>query len=401
MTTRPSPAGPCVARCRRSWPAPAALRLLVTLLAAPLAGWTGPARAQPVLDAAAVPGLDAAGRASYGKFLAANLPRAFASDGHGAHGWSGDAASPEAARAQALAACAAMAVSASAPGPQSPRAPSGPLPGAASGPAPTTAAGGAGCTLYAEGLSVVWGGRRVEPPPPPGPFVSTWNYSLVPDDRYLWRGPSAAAGVYVWAHGSGTRAGPAELGDARGLQPHAHVRAFNNAGWDIVRFDRDPNADARDRAAGWLEDGLADLRRRGYRRVVAGGESRGAWNALQMLLRPGLADAVIAVSPAAHGSGGSPNLTAQYDDLRRMLSDIPPAPARLAFVQFQDDTSAGDLARRAALVAQLRPRLGGLLVLDRPDGLRGHGAGASDEFAERYGGCLLRFVTGSVPPAAC
>lgn len=87
--------------------------------------------------------------------------------------------------------------------------------------------------------------------------------------------------------------GAGALADARGLQPQPHVRAFNNAGFDVVRFDRDPNADARDRAAGWLEEALLDLRRRGYRRVIVGGQSRGGWNSLQMLAHAGLADAVV------------------------------------------------------------------------------------------------------------
>lgn len=324
-------------------------------------------RAQQVLDAAAVPSLDAAGRAAYAAFLATNLPRAFAVDGHGAFGSHGGSGTLEAARAQALERCAAKAAA--------------------------TAA--RDCKVYAEDLAVVWGGPAARPAPPPGPFISTWNYSLVPDERYFWRGPAAAAGVYVWAHGSGV------LSDPRGAQPQAHVRAFNNAGYDVVRFDREPNADTRDRAAGWLEEGLAELRRRGYRRIVAGGQSRGAWNGLQMLQHPGLADAVVAVSPAAHGTGGSTNLTAQYDDLRALVAAVPPSSARLAFVQFQGDTFAGDLAGRAALIERLRPRLGALLVLDRPEGLTGHQAGHSPAFAARYGACLLRFVTEAKPPGGC
>lgn len=232
--------------------------------------------------------------------------------------------------------------------------------------------------------------------PVPGPFVSTWNYRIELDNRCFWRGPAAAAGVYVWAHGYNP------MRDPRGAQPQAHVRAFNNAGFDVVRFDREPNADSdRNRAAGWLESGLNELRRLGYRKVIVGGQSRGAWNSLQMLARPGLADAVIAVSAAAHGSGGSTNLTAQYDDLRQLVGEIPQSRARVVFVQFAADPFAGDLPGRKALIERLRPRLGGLLILDQPEGLTGHFGGATPSFAQRYGPCLLRFVQDATAPAAC
>ena len=135
--------------------------------------------------------------------------------------------------------------------------------------------------------------------PPPPPFFSTWNSEFAPDNRYLWPGRANRRDFYVWAHGLGG-------GDNRGLQPQPHVRPFNNAGFDIIRFDRCPSSDETQRAAGWLRDGLQRLRAMGWRRIIAGGQSRGAWNALQMLDTPGLADAVIAISPAAHGECGSP-----------------------------------------------------------------------------------------------
>jgi len=309
------------------------------------------ARAQPVLDAMAVPGLTAAGRSDYAKFLATNLPRAFAVASGGQLGWYGGA--------------------------------------------------GTDCAIYAENLDVVWHGRPPQTVGPPGPFISTWNYGIVPDDRYFWRGPAAAAGVYVWAHGSGALNGYGALANARSSQPQGHVRAFNNAGFDVVRFDRHPNSDSRDRAAGWLEDSLKDLRERGYKKIVVGGQSRGSWNSLQMLTHAGLADAVVAISPAAHGSGGSTNLSAQYDDLRQLVGDVPASPARLAFVQFQADPFAGDLAGRRALIERLRSRLGGLLILDQPEGFTGHFAGANARFTSRYGQCLLQFATSARPDTAC
>lgn len=341
--------------------------VLLTLVAASFL--PGFARAQQILDAASVPYLTAAGRTSYASFLAINLPCAFAVASGGQFGWQGGNGTLEDARAKALASCAAK--------------------------------GGSDCAVYAENLDVVWHGRTPQVAPPLGPFASTWNYSVEPDARYFWRGPAAAAGVYVWGHGLGTMNGAGALADARGSQPQGHVRAFNNAGFDVVRFDRHPNSDNRDRAANWLEDSLTDLRRRGYKMVVVGGQSRGGWNALQMLTHAGLADAVIAVSPAAHGSGGSTNLSAQYDDLRQLVGSVPASPARLAFIQFQGDPFAGDLAGRRALIERLRGRLGGLLVLDQPEGFTGHFGGSTALFASRYGQCLWRFAIAAQPATAC
>ena len=326
--------------------------------------WAGRVWAQPALDVRAVPGLDDTGRDAYLTYLNTNLPRAFAVGGVSAYGWSGGTGTLETARSKALAGCAAR--------------------------------GATNCAIYAEDLNVIWQGRAPQTAPPPPALISTWNYAIEPDARYFWRGPAQAAGVYVWAHGYNA------ADDSRGHQPQPHVRAFNNAGFDVVRFDRVTNADGnRERTAGWFEDTLIELRHRGYKTIIAGGQSRGAWNSLQMLSHAGLADAVIAVSPAAHGSGGSTNLSAQYDDLRQLVEAVPRANTRLAFVQFEADPFAGDLDRRRDLIQRLRPALGGLLILDRPPGLRGHFGGQNAQFGVQYGGCLLHFVIDRVPADHC
>lgn len=320
-------------------------------------------RAQPLLDDRAVPGLDDAGRAAYRRWLGSNLPRAVAIGANGPVGWAGGAGTLDQARARALDICRER--------------------------------GGEGCALYAENLDIVWPGRQAASPPSPGPLISSINYEFAPDQRYIWRGPAAARGVYIWSHGRGL------LQDSRGLQPQPHVRLFNNAGFDVVRFDRHPNADDANRAAGWLRDGIAELRRRGYRAVVAGGQSRGGWNSLQALEELNLADVVIAVSAAAHGTGGSTNLMAQNDDLRALVSGIPASRTRVAFVQFREDTYMIDADDRTRLMERLRPRTGGLLLIDRPEGLNGHGAGGSAKFSTQFGACLLHFALDPTPPAGC
>ena len=202
------------------------------------------------------------GRAAYERFLIGSLPRAFAIASNGAYGGGWQGGSTEAMRKLSLDDC--------------------------------TERGGHDCTVYVENLDVVWPGRGAPPHTPvPGPVLTGPGHVFVPDERFYWHGPQAARGVYVWAHGLGQV-------DARGLQPPPHVRAFNNAGYDILRFDRELSWDSPERAADWLRAGLAQLRRMGWKSVISGGHSLGGWINLQMLDTPGLADVVIAESPASY-----------------------------------------------------------------------------------------------------
>jgi predicted alpha/beta-hydrolase family hydrolase len=311
-------------------------------------GWS--AQAQPILEAP--PSLSGAGRASYANFLLMNVPRAIAISPTGAYGWDASAASLGGARAKALRLCAEQ--------------------------------GGKSCTIYAEDLQVVRSPAAL--PTVSGPLIATSRFAFMPDARFFWRGPQSAAGVVVWGHGySGA--------DERDLQPPPVVRAFNNAGFDVVRFERDPSADYPEWARSWLRDGLAELRRRGYRSIVAGGQSRGANDALFALSRNGLADGIIALSPGSYGVAFSAEFS-------RSIHEAASPTTRVVFVQFEHDEYAGsDLADRAALVQDMRPHVGGLLVIDRPAGFDGHLSGTTGRFAIEFGPCIYRFIVGQ--PASC
>ena len=334
---------------------------VAAMLGLALPGVAMPAWGQTILDTAALP---PAARPLYSAFLDSNTHRVFAMDRAGHAGWfSGEYDTPAKVQDGALKLCVEH--------------------------------GGTDCQPYAVDLAVVWPGHEWRPPQPPASLVDTINYGFFPDDRFLWHGPAQAAGVVVWAHGGGG------YDDSRGGEPAPAMRPFNNAGFDIVRYDRAPLVDNPVRAAGWLREELPVLRASGYRRVIVAGESRGGWTALQMLDTAGLADVVIAFSPAAHGSGASPNLTAQVDDLRRMMGEAEPARTRVAMVQFAHDMSAGDMDRRAALLTGLRTKEAAVLVVDRPDGFTGHFGWKSYEFGRRFGACLLHFATDPTPPASC
>ncbi|HYZ33971.1 MAG TPA: alpha/beta hydrolase, partial [Crenalkalicoccus sp.] len=235
------------------------------------------------------------------------------------------------------------------------------------------------------------GRESVAPRVAEAPIAGGPGWTLLPDARFLWRGPRLARGVYVWAHG---RAAGGQ--DSRGSQPQPHVRVFNNAGYDVLRFDRAPETDETDQAAEWLRSALRIVRARGYARVVIGGQSRGGWNALQLLDQPGLVDAVVAMAPAAHGARGSPAWAWAVDDLRRVVAAARSPAARVAIATFAGDEFDPDPEQRAAVIRSLGTRVGALLFLDRPGGVSGHGGGADSRFALRYGECLFDFAEGRV-----
>jgi hypothetical protein len=335
----------------------AVMRVRAALIIVLLGIRTAAAQPQwPVLDIQPVP---PPLRGVYAAFLLMNVPRAFAMASNG-HAGAQNGRSSEDARARALKLCADK--------------------------------GGIDCAIYAEDLQVTWQGRAAIPlPATPAPLIATRDYAFAPDARFFWWGPQAARGVLVWAHGKGNAY------NGRGQQPPPTVLAFNNAGFDVIRFERDPSVDYADDAAGWLRKGLATLRARGWRMVIAAGQSRGAWNSLQALDTPGLADAVIAVSPASFAS-----VATQEGDLSRILHNIASPNARVVVAQFKGDVYVRDMQGRLDMLRSLLPsRVAATLVIAEPEGIDGHTGGETALFARRYGRCLLDFVTAPVPPTAC
>jgi hypothetical protein len=339
------------------------LLLLLALLLAASAGAQQRPRTFEVLDH---PGLGPADQANVERFLRMNTPRVLALGPNGAFGWRAGGGPMEEVERLALESCARR-------------------------------SGGIPCAVAVRDLSVVTPGRAWTPAEPPsGARLSSWNHETVPDGRFYWFGPEAARGVLVFGHGR-SQGGA----DSRGNQPQSWTRRFNNAGWDIWRFDRHPGTDQTERAAGWLREDLAELRRRGYRRVIVAGQSRGGWNALMMLDTPGLVEVAIAIAPAAHGQTGSAGHARQLEDLRAVVGAAAARAARVAVANFRDDPYDADPEARAALFRLLSERSAALLFLDRPEGVAGHGAGASTAFNDLYGACLYRFATAEAPPARC
>ncbi|MGG5887627.1 hypothetical protein ACLF3G_10855 [Falsiroseomonas sp. HC035] len=338
-------------------------RIVLSLLVILALGPAARAESLPLLDAARVPHLSPEGRADYRRFLLQPTPRAFALSAGGAWGWAAAIADdPQASVDRALHNCASH--------------------------------GGTQCRVYARDLDIVWPeAARPAPETPRAALAGGPGWSLMPDRRFLWQGPQAARGAYLWAHGRA--AGGA---DSRGSQPQPHARAFNNAGYDVLRLDRDPETDETEAGAARMRLALAELRARGYARVIAAGQSRGAWDALAALDAPMgstvRADAVIAIAPAAHGPTGSPAHAWALDDLSRVVAAANAPTTRVVVATFAGDEYAPNPSGRAAAFARLAPRTAALLLLDRPQGLSGHGAGGDWRFTLRYAACLLDFAEG-------
>ncbi len=213
---------------------------------------------------------------------------------------------------------------------------------------------------------------------------------------HLRRGPELARGVLVWGHGYG---GPDRDNRNRPLPGLASV--LNDAGWDVLRFDRHPGDDTLPASLARLTGGLPALRAAGYRQVVLAGQSRGGWQAIMAAAEnPDLVRAVIATAPAAHGESGRPNNHgAALDDFRRLLAGLPAAAPRLLVALFDGDDYDPDPERRAVVVETLaRDRAAPSLVLWPQQEIRGHNDVGDWRFTRLFGGCVLTLV--QAPEAA-
>lgn len=319
-----------------------------------------------VLDVKALPPIEQVGAQVYqDRFINYPTPRAFAIGRNGKYGSVGGTATLEDARARALKSC--------------------------------TDRGGENCTIYAENLEVVWPGRKRESRmAPPETLFTTGHSEFVPDNRFFWYGPETAKGIVVFAH----RYSGNDI-DERMAQSPGWTRVFNNNGYDVARFARDRIWDGqRDEVAKWLRTGLAEIRKRGWHHIVVVGQSRGAYTAMQALDTPGLADVVIAGAPAAYGGAAGNNLT--LPDIWTMFGQAAAPLTRVAILQFDGDINTPDPGYRTNLINdRLRPRVGALLLIDRPPEISGEGGQFQPAFNNRFAGCLWRFATDPTPPSAC
>lgn len=208
-----------------------------------------------------------------------------------------------------------------------------------------------------------------------GPFV--------PGPGFAMRGPRAAKGALVWLHGTPGK-------DQDGPPPPPDFVGREAAlGLDIWAFNRPRLQDPLDEGAATLAAGVEHLREIGYRRVLVAGHSRGAWIALTILAHHGLADGVVAFSPAAHGTIKIRQTKAMADwaDLWHGIEDDG---TPVVLVQLKDDPWDPDPTGRLAIArGRLTSRL---LSIFQPDKPTGHAGVYDPLFDELFGADIVDFL---------
>lgn len=209
---------------------------------------------------------------------------------------------------------------------------------------------------------------------------------LAPSPAFSQAGPAVARGALVWLHGAH---------DSRVAPPPPEpdwVRRMADRDLDIWRFDRPGGQDGLAAGAEALTRGLTALRQAGYRQVVVAGFSRGAWIALTAVRRPGLADAVVALSPAAHGT--RPERWEQaMTEWTTLWQSAQSTNTRVVLVQLAGDPYDQDPTRRLRVAEAARARVGfPLLSLFQPAQPLGHTGTLGPEFDPLFGEVIADFA---------
>lgn len=331
-------------------------RLIVAVAAALLAAPTGEAVAQP-----AAPGLNAEAARSLADFLNAGPHRAFVvgADGRAAW-WAGvSGADPGIAVDNALRRCEER--------------------------------GKTPCTLhFVNNYTVNGAASWREQVPERAPDAADIG-RVRPEPYWSMRGPRLANGLIVWSHGY--MAGR----NATDSAPQTWIGRFTRAGYDLYRFDREWIAD-------WASDATAlaiavrKAREMGYRRIVLAGQSAGGWVSLAALARGAPVDGVIAVAAAHHGEVAKMrDTTRARSEWQNVLQALKPGP-RVVVVNFAADTY--DVGGRMADARSILAKSGvDGVIIDEPEGFKGHGAGSNPAFGRKFGSCMFAFVeTGKKQP---
>jgi hypothetical protein len=239
-----------------------------------------------------------------------------------------------------------------------------------------------------------------------------------PDGRAYWaeygycdqpvRGPAGALGLILWSHGvSGQR-------DQYKGSPPPFVRRLSQAGWDVVKVNRNPLYEH-----GWTASGgkhVDDLVQRarqangqGYARVIAAGQSFGGVISIEANARaPNVFYGVVAASPG-HGSD-SPSFTpgasgSGYFNLDRYLLDalagqhsgrlVVSLPPGDLLHPNRDSDPIGPKARKILASSGLP-----FVQFDESLPITGHGAASTNQFDTWFGGCLQTFLDPRRPAAS-
>ena len=211
------------------------------------------------------------------------------------------------------------------------------------------------------------------------------------------QGPGAAKGVIYLIHGYDRL--NAIIDEYDGVQPF--VIGLNRQGWDVI------GAKVPYRASGARATDLIDaigpglpakadaFRKQGYKRVVFGGQSWGAWLALVATTRYRMkADGLILIAPATYGTRNNkegqpnPNYARNKSEFLPLIA-ADSTPSIVVFFK-DDDTDPG--GRGAFTQSTFDKRAVPYILIDGPAGLVGHGASWFPLFDYAFGECFATFL---------
>jgi dienelactone hydrolase len=198
-------------------------------------------------------------------------------------------------------------------------------------------------------------------------------------------GPDRAIGAVVWNHGRSIN-----TEDSDSPTP-PYLRVLRDAGWDVLRFNRLRDGDTLTASTHRLVELVSQLKRKGYRRIVLGGQSFGAFIALMAADASEDVDAVVATAPASFG-----NFDEFYDSWRLNATRLYPLLERIKrarvmlFYFHGDDFDPGGRGEHSRAI--LASRQVGFSVVDQPAFLAGHWASSTGLFLRRFGSCIRDFL---------
>lgn len=209
-------------------------------------------------------------------------------------------------------------------------------------------------------------------------------------------GPDKAEGVVYFLDGLD----PSNRVADNFLVTYPYVYELNTKhGWDVISA-KFPNSEhdagqSLQRASEYVYARIRELKAQGYRRIVLGGQSWGAWVSIDVArhdVDAKVVDALLLTAPAFYGTKywrGKENAS-YYQNLTEYVKSIKHVRTPTVATFFQGDEfdpgTRGDIT--AAFYAQNDVPL---MLFDNPPGFAGHGAGWLPSFADVFGGCMAAF----------
>jgi hypothetical protein len=223
------------------------------------------------------------------------------------------------------------------------------------------------------------------------------------------KGPAQAKGVVYFV--AGYSPGRPMIDGFR-MVPY-FLKSMADDGWDVVRAKLPSDLVGPmlgvayvGRGAQTIRERAAELKAQGYKRVVAGGHSWGAWAAMLAAGNGGAIDAVVLSAPNTFGPrlnlvNGAPN-----PNFPKIVSEFAPALAAdkipTVLILPDDNVWDADPAARGQIAEQYfaQARIPHL-VIAKPPGFFGHYAGWLPVFDYAYGACVRAFLANPTASPTC